>query len=97
MLNPEKPNRASSDGRDLAPGQRGLALDVVLLVEGGEDLAKAIACRGSTKFGEEMSREALEKLLWEWAAAEFGEVCPHGRPIVKRVGLADLLREFGRV
>jgi hypothetical protein len=23
-------------------------------------------------------------------------VCPHGRPIVKRVALADLLREFGR-
>ncbi len=24
-------------------------------------------------------------------------VCPHGRPIVKRVALADLLREFGRL
>jgi hypothetical protein len=24
-------------------------------------------------------------------------VCPHGRLIVKRVALADLLREFGRL
>ncbi len=24
------------------------------------------------------------------------KVCPHGRPIVKRIELADLLREFGR-
>ncbi|MGF1470640.1 MAG: DNA mismatch repair endonuclease MutL [Rubrobacteraceae bacterium] len=64
---------------------------------GGEDLAKALACKGSTKFGESLSREALEKLLREWAATEFREICPHGRPIVKRVALADLLREFGRV
>ena len=25
------------------------------------------------------------------------EICPHGRPIVRRIRLADLLREFGRL
>ena len=30
-------------------------------------------------------------------AGQYGDVCPHGRPIVKRVALADLLREFGRL
>jgi hypothetical protein len=25
------------------------------------------------------------------------EICPHGRPIVKHLTLADLLREFGRI
>ena len=25
------------------------------------------------------------------------EICPHGRPIVKRIRLADLLREFERL
>ena len=64
---------------------------------GGEDLAKALACKGSTKFGESLSREGMERLLKEWAACEFKEICPHGRPIVKRVALASLLREFGRV
>lgn len=24
------------------------------------------------------------------------EVCPHGRPVAKRISLAELLREFGR-
>ena len=72
-------------------------LGAVEALAGGEDLAKALACRGSTKFGEELSREAMEALLREWAACEFRMVCPHGRPIVKRVGLAELLREFGRV
>lgn len=64
---------------------------------GGEDLAKALSCKGSTKFGESLSREEMERLLKEWTACEFREICPHGRPIVKRIALADLLREFGRV
>lgn len=64
---------------------------------GGEDLAKALACKGSTRFGESLSREEMEGLLREWVSCQFLEICPHGRPIVKRVGLADLLREFGRI
>jgi len=64
---------------------------------GGEDLAKALACKGSTRFGESLSGEEMEALLREWTATEFKEICPHGRPIVKRLALADLLREFGRL
>ncbi|MGB3681271.1 MAG: DNA mismatch repair endonuclease MutL [Rubrobacteraceae bacterium] len=71
-------------------------LAAVEALAGGEDLAKALACKGSTKFGESLSREEMGRLLKEWTACEFKEVCPHGRPIVKRVALADLLREFGR-
>jgi DNA mismatch repair protein MutL len=64
---------------------------------GGEDLAKALACKGSTRFGENLSREEMEALLKEWSSCQFGEICPHGRPIVKRIKLTDLLREFGRL
>jgi len=64
---------------------------------GGEDLAKALACRGSRRFGEDLSREEMEALLKEWSSCQFKEICPHGRPIVKRIKLADLLREFGRI
>ena len=64
---------------------------------GGEDLAKALACKGSTRFGESLSREEMEILLSEWSRTEFKEICPHGRPIVKRLTLPDLLREFGRL
>jgi DNA mismatch repair protein MutL len=41
---------------------------------GGEDLAKALACKGSTRFGENLSREEMNTLLKEWAACEFREV-----------------------
>ena len=75
----------------------GAFLGAVETLAGGEDLAKALACRGSTKFGESLSRDEMVSLLRQWAACEFGEVCPHGRPIAKRISLADLLREFGRV
>jgi DNA mismatch repair protein MutL len=64
---------------------------------GGEDLAKALACKGSTRFGENLSTDEMELLLKDWYAAEFREICPHGRPIVKHLSLVDLLREFGRI
>jgi DNA mismatch repair protein MutL len=72
-------------------------LAAVGALAGGEDLAKALACKGSTRFGQDLSREEMEGLLEEWASCEFKDVCPHGRPIVKRVRLAELLREFGRL
>jgi DNA mismatch repair protein MutL len=43
---------------------------------GGEDLAKALACKGSTWFGEKLSREEMEALLREWSAAEFKDTNP---------------------
>ena len=44
---------------------------------GGEDLAKALACKGSTRFGENLSREEIEVLLRDWSAAEFRHTNPH--------------------
>jgi DNA mismatch repair protein MutL len=83
-----------------APGgtaDPGAALRAALeALAGGEDLAKALACKGSTKFGESLSRERMDLLIKEWTACEFPMVCPHGRPIMKLISLADLLREFGR-
>ena len=64
---------------------------------GGDDLAKALACKGSTRFGENLSTEEMALLLKEWSLTEFPGVCPHGRPIVKRIALQDLLHEFGRI
>jgi DNA mismatch repair protein MutL len=40
---------------------------------GGEDLAKALACKGSTRFGESLSPEEMRVLLAEWSQCEFKE------------------------
>jgi DNA mismatch repair protein MutL len=54
----------------------GAALTAALgALVGGEDLAKALACKGSTRFGESLSREEMEGLLTEWASCEFRETC----------------------
>jgi hypothetical protein len=42
---------------------------------GGEDLSKALACKGSTKFGEGLSAEEAKALLRDWASCEFRETC----------------------
>jgi hypothetical protein len=44
-----------------------LILGAVEALAGGEDLAKTLACRGSTKFGESLSREEMVSLLQEWS------------------------------
>ena len=48
-------------------------LAAVHALSGGEDLAKALACKGSTKFGESLSKEEMSALLQEWASCEFRE------------------------
>ena len=75
----------------------GAFVGVIEALAEGEDMAKALACRESTKFGESLTSEEMVSLLKEWSACEFKAVCPHGRPLVKRIELAELLREFGRV
>jgi DNA mismatch repair protein MutL len=50
----------------------GAFLGALEALVGGEDLAKALACRGSTKFGESLTREEMDSLLREWSACEFG-------------------------
>ncbi len=81
---------------ETAADPKAALLAAVEALAGGEDLAKALACKGSTKFGEKLSQEEMGLLLKEWASCEFREICPHGRPIVRYIKLADLLREFGR-
>ena len=48
------------------------------VLAGGEDLAKALACKGSTRFGEDLSSEEMEMLLKEWSVTQFEEISPHG-------------------
>jgi DNA mismatch repair protein MutL len=52
---------------------------------GGEDLAKALACKGSTRFGENLSGEEMELLLREWSATEFSETCTPKRKTFRPV------------
>ena len=54
----------------------GAFLGALEALAGGEDLAKALACRGSTKFGESLTREEMVSLLREWSVTEFKDTNP---------------------
>jgi len=60
------------------------------------DVADTMACKASVRFGDRLSREEIASLLLESGALERAFVCPHGRPTVWRIPLAELERRFRR-
>ncbi len=55
-----------------------------------------VACRAAVKANVPLAREEMERLVAELSSAETPFFCPHGRPIVSRVSLADIRRELKR-
>jgi DNA mismatch repair protein MutL len=55
-----------------------------------------MACHGSIRAGEAVSREEAVALLRALDEIDFAGHCPHGRPVVTRIGYDDLERRVGR-
>ena len=85
-----------------------LLLDFVKrIVEAGEEatnlagellssLAASLSCRSAVKMHHPLSPAEMEALVAELFQAEQPFACPHGRPIVLKMGDADLEKRFGR-
>jgi len=70
-----------------------------ILGDEGTDLdsfLKSYACRSAVKAGTELTNEEMESLTDQLFATEFPFTCPHGRPTMLRLGVADLERRFRR-
>jgi DNA mismatch repair protein MutL len=65
----------------------GAAADLVLAT---------MACHGSARAGDALSREEAEALLRALDAVDFSGHCPHGRPVVTRISFDELERRVGR-
>jgi DNA mismatch repair protein MutL len=64
---------------------------------GAVDLALAtMACHGSLRAGDTVSVEEARALLLALDEVDFAGHCPHGRPIVMRVGWPELEHRVGR-
>lgn len=64
---------------------------------GAVDLVLAtMACHGSVRAGDPVSREEAESLLRALDEVDFAGHCPHGRPVVMRLSFAELERRVGR-
>jgi DNA mismatch repair protein MutL len=55
-----------------------------------------MACHGSVRAGDRLSAEEAAALLVALDQVDFAGHCPHGRPIVTRIGWDELERKVGR-
>jgi DNA mismatch repair protein MutL len=55
-----------------------------------------MACHGSVRAGDAVSREEATALLAALDGIDFAGHCPHGRPVVTRIGYDELERRVGR-
>jgi DNA mismatch repair protein MutL len=64
---------------------------------GAVDLVLAtMACHGSVRAGDAVSPEEVRALLTALDEVDFAGHCPHGRPVVMRLGWSELERRVGR-
>jgi DNA mismatch repair protein MutL len=61
-----------------------------------EDLAAGLSCRGAIKVNHPLADVAQRALLDDLARTENPYRCPHGRPIVLRLGQDEMERRLGR-
>jgi DNA mismatch repair protein MutL len=58
-------------------------------------LLTSVACRAAVRRGVPLTTTEMEQLVARLAACAAQSMCPHGSPIVVRVGAGDLARHFG--
>ncbi len=61
-----------------------------------KELNAELACRAAVKANERLPDGMALNLLRDLLACEVPHTCPHGRPIMKRLTLAEVERSFGR-
>jgi DNA mismatch repair protein MutL len=62
-----------------------------------EYIISEAACQNAIKAGEALGSEQLVHLVSQLMKLDDPFRCPHGRPIIVKIGLTDLLRKFGRI
>ena len=62
----------------------------------GEDMIATTACRHAVKANDYLREPELKKLLEDLLACEMPYCCPHGRPTLIQMSLAELEKKFGR-
>jgi DNA mismatch repair protein MutL len=71
--------------------ERVMGMDDLLM-----DLTGRRACRRAVRGGMSLSEEAVRALVAQWRETEMPYTCPHGRPAVWKISLAEIEKRFGR-
>ena len=83
----DKLDTVRADGPDADRGLRRLR----------EKIAISLSCRAAIKINTPLSEEKMHWLIDELFRCENPYTCPHGRPIVLRLSLEEILRGFKRI
>jgi DNA mismatch repair protein MutL len=62
-----------------------------------DSLAKSIACKAAIKAGQPLTRREMLSLINNLFACRSPFFCPHGRPLIIKMSLADFERKFKRI
>ncbi len=89
-----RPGKESSIFRDLIDLYKENEHDMKL--DPRDNLAKSFSCRAAVMAGDPLRQEEIRALLNQLFATKVPFVCPHGRPAIVKLSLAELDRRFGR-
>jgi DNA mismatch repair protein MutL len=64
--------------------------------ENFEQVFATMACHGALRAGDVVAREAALRLLVELDAVDLHSHCPHGRPVLLRMSIAEIEQRLGR-
>ena len=62
-----------------------------------EPVLASMSCKAAVKAGDELSSEEMSQLLADRKLAEMSSSCPHGRPTMLKMSLAELEKQFKRI
>ena len=65
-------------------------------LEARDNIAKSFSCKAAIKAGERLSETEMRSLIDQLFATSMPYVCPHGRPVLIKLSLAELDRRFFR-
>lgn len=61
-----------------------------------EEVVASMACKAAVKAGDKLSEQEMVDLLRQGDLAELASNCPHGRPTILKMSLAELDKQFKR-
>ncbi len=65
-------------------------------LEARDNIAKSFSCKAAIKAGEKLDETEMRALIDQLFATSMPYVCPHGRPVLIKLSLAELDRRFFR-
>jgi len=62
-----------------------------------EKMLISISCHSAIKAGDKLAQAEIESLISQLSQTQLPFTCPHGRPVIVKMGLKELEKRFMRI